>query len=78
MKTTRLKVGGMTCGHCAQTVEKALRNQTGVRNATVHLESGAAEVEYEERDVAPEQLIGAIEAEGYQATFDGASAGGAR
>ncbi len=25
MKTTRLKVGGMTCGHCAATVEKALR-----------------------------------------------------
>jgi hypothetical protein len=34
-------------------------------------------VEYEEREVAPEQLIGAIEAEGYAATYDGKSAGGA-
>ena len=76
MKTARLKVQGMTCGHCAQTVEKALRNQTGVRNATVHLDAGAAEVEYEEARVAPEQLIAAIEEEGYAAAFDGKSAGG--
>jgi copper chaperone len=72
MKTTRLQVEGMTCGHCVSTVEKALRNQTGVRNASVHLESGAAEVEYDEASVAPEQLIAAIREEGYSATFAGA------
>ena len=77
MKTTRLKVSGMTCGHCVQSVEKALRNRPGVRNATVHLESGAAEVEYDEAQVAPEQLIAAVEGEGYSAAFAGASAGGA-
>ncbi|MQA89241.1 MAG: copper-binding protein [Gemmatimonas sp.] len=74
MKTTRLKVSGMTCGHCVSTVEKSLRNQRGVRNATVHLESGAAEVEYDESAVAPEQLIAAVEEEGYPATFDGPGA----
>lgn len=77
MKTTRLKVSGMTCGHCVQAVEKALRNQTGVRSATVHLDSGAAEVEYEEGKVAPEQLIAVIEEEGYSAALAGNSAGGA-
>lgn len=71
MKTTRLKVTGMTCGHCAETVQKALRGSPGVRNATVHLNTGAAEVEYEEEKVAPEQLIAAVEHEGYSATFDG-------
>ena len=71
MKTTRLQVSGMTCGHCVSAVEKALRNQTGVRNASVHLESGAAEVEYDEASVAPEQLIEAIRDEGYSATFAG-------
>jgi copper chaperone len=69
MKTTRLKVSGMTCGHCRSSVEKALRNQQGVRNATVHLESGAAEVEFDESAVVPEQLIRAVEAEGYSATI---------
>jgi copper chaperone len=69
MKTTRLKVDGMTCGHCASAVEKALRNQSGVRNATVHLDAGAAEVEYDESAVAAEQLIAAVEEEGYTAAF---------
>jgi copper chaperone CopZ len=75
MKTTRLQISGMTCGHCAQTVEKALRNQTGVRNASVQLDAGAAEVEYEEREVAPEQLIAAVAEEGYAATFAGSGSG---
>lgn len=71
MKTTRLKVDGMTCGHCVQAVEKALRNQDGVRNATVHLEEGAAEVQYDEQRVAPEQLLAAVQEEGYAAAIGG-------
>lgn len=69
MKTTRLKISGMTCGHCADTVQKALSNQPGVRTATVHLDSGAAEVEYEEGRVAPEQMIAAVEEQGYRARY---------
>jgi len=75
MKTTRLKVTGMTCGHCVRAVEKALRNQPGVRNATVDLGAGAAEVEYDESAVAPEQLIAAVGEEGYSAAFAGGGAG---
>jgi copper chaperone len=71
MKTTRLQVTGMTCGHCREAVEKALRGSQGVRNATVHLDSGTAEVEYEEERVAPEQLIAAVEEEGYGAAVAG-------
>jgi copper chaperone len=77
MTTTRLNVSGMTCGHCVQAVEKALRNQDGVRNATVHLDGGAAEVEYEEARVSPEQLIAAVKEEGYHAALAGQGAGGA-
>ena len=76
MKTTRLKVTGMTCGHCADAVQKALKTKPGVRNATVHLGTGAAEVEYDEAKVAPEQLIAAVEQEGYSAAFDGRPPGG--
>ena len=71
MKTTRLKVSGMTCAHCVAAVEKALRNRPGVRNASVDLPGGAAEVEYDEKVVAPEQLIAAVEEVGYAATFAG-------
>jgi copper chaperone len=67
MKTTRLKIQGMTCGHCVDAVESALRGRGGVRNATVHLEEGAAEVEYDETAVSPEQLVEVVEEEGYSA-----------
>lgn len=77
MRTARLKVDGMTCGHCKATVEKALRNQSGVRSATVDLDRGTAEVQFEEREVVPEQLIAAVSAEGYPAAYGGANAGGA-
>jgi copper chaperone len=78
METTRLKIGGMTCEHCVQAVEKALQNQPGVRSATVHLQDGAAEVQYDPQKVAPEQLLSAVEQEGYNAAIGGQSAGGAR
>ena len=71
MKTARLKVSGMTCDHCVRAVEGALRSQEGVRNATVHLNEGAAEVEYEEGRVSPEQLTAVVREEGYQAEIAG-------
>lgn len=71
MKTTRLKITGMTCGHCKAAVERALRSQPGVQNATVDLAGGGAEVEYDERDVAVEKLIEAVVEEGYSAVVSG-------
>jgi copper chaperone len=71
MKTTRLQVSGMTCGHCQEAVEKALKARPGVRNAAVHLQEGTAEVEYDEANVVPEQLIAAVEEEGYRAALAG-------
>ncbi|HEU0299721.1 MAG TPA: cation transporter [Longimicrobium sp.] len=67
MKTVRLNVEGMSCSHCQAAVEKALQNQGGVRSATVHLQEGAAEVEFDPAAVSPEQLAAAVTAEGYRA-----------
>jgi copper chaperone len=67
MATTKLKVTGMTCGHCQAAVEQALKRQPGVTTATVKLADGAAEVEFDEGAVAVERLIAAIEDEGYTA-----------
>jgi copper chaperone len=69
MKTVRLNVQGMTCGHCVNAVEKALRNRDGVRAASVDLSDGAAEVQFEEGRVSPEQLVAAVEEEGYTAAI---------
>jgi copper chaperone CopZ len=76
MKTTRLKVSGMTCGHCASAVEKALKTRPGVRSATVHLDENAAEVEYAPSEVSPEQLVSAVQGAGYQADVAGDVGGG--
>jgi copper ion binding protein len=42
--TKKLKVDGMTCGHCSARVEKALADLPGVDKAKVNLKKGTAEV----------------------------------
>ena len=77
MKTTRLNVSGMSCGHCVEAVQKALTSRSGVRNASVNLEAGSAEVEYDESSVAPEQLVAAVRESGYEAQIAGSDVAGA-
>ena len=69
MQIVRLKVDGMTCDHCKAAVETALTGHDGVRAATVHLEQGAAEVQYDETRVTPQEMIASVDAEGYQASL---------
>lgn len=68
MQTVRLTIEGMTCSHCQAAVETALRGQKGVRSATVYLQDGSAEVEYDPDAVSPGQLAAAVEEEGYAAS----------
>ena len=67
METIRLDVQGMSCGHCRSAVENALRGQPGVRAASVVLERGSAQVEYDPSAVSPAQLTAAVAEEGYTA-----------
>jgi copper chaperone len=67
METIRLNVTGMTCGHCKAAVQNALSRQPGVRAATVDLERGTAQVEYDPAAVSTDQLTAAVEEEGYTA-----------
>lgn len=59
---TILKVEGMTCGHCAQSVTDALTEIAGVGNVHVDLEKGVVHVEGQ---ADPEAMKQAIEEEGY-------------
>ncbi len=59
----RLRVEEMSCGHCARAVEEAARAVDGVREVTVDLDSGSAEI----RGGRPSQVIAAIRAAGYPA-----------
>jgi copper chaperone len=65
MKTELLKITGMTCGGCANTVTQALKAVNGVNNVKVLLSSGEAEVEFEDQFTTPDQLKSAVIASGY-------------
>jgi heavy metal translocating P-type ATPase len=58
-------VRGMTCASCARRVERALAAHPGVAKAGVNLALETATVHHG-IDVAPEDLIGAVEAAGYE------------
>lgn len=44
--TTTIKVEGMTCGHCKESVERALEALPGVDSATVDLDAKTATVDH--------------------------------
>ncbi len=74
MGTITLRITGMTCDHCAQTVEKALNAIAGVE-AQVSYEDSLARVKAG-ADVGASRLIQAVAAKGYGASVvDGAGAG---
>ena len=60
-----LAVGGMTCASCAARVERNLNRMPGVE-ATVNYATATAHVRYPE-DLAPDALVGTVEATGYSA-----------
>jgi copper chaperone CopZ len=70
MASLKLTVAGMHCGHCKMKVEKALQGVAGTFGVAVFLEEGAAEVDYDPAQAAPEQYVTAVQAAGYQATPD--------
>lgn len=65
MKTT-LTIKGMTCDHCAATVEKALLNVNGVEKAKVKLKKELAKVTYNAEELTASDLKKAVEEAGYQ------------
>lgn len=69
MDTTRLRVEGMSCGHCVHAVTAALEAVPGVRTARVELDTGRAEVEHEGAET--EALVAAVMDEGYSAEAAG-------
>src|ERR1035437_5434036 len=61
-----IKVGGMTCAMCVQTIEAALRHMEGVTEANVNLGAEKAYVTYNPRAITITDMKKAIEETGYQ------------
>ncbi|MBO8138080.1 MAG: heavy-metal-associated domain-containing protein [Desulfotomaculum sp.] len=66
MTEEKIKVNGMSCGHCTAAVEKALRALPGVEKAAANLEEKSVTVTYDPGKTSREGIIKAIEEEGYE------------
>ena len=66
-ETLLLEVGGMKCGGCVQAVEQRLRQQDGVRQASVNLLTRTAWVELDRAEERLPVLLGSLEALGFAA-----------
>jgi copper chaperone len=71
MANIKLRVTGMTCGHCQAKVEKALKGIRGVYSAIVDLPDGEAEIDFNDDQVTTTQLLTAITDAGYTAKIAG-------
>ena len=67
-RRVELPITGMTCASCANRIERRLNKLDGV-TATVNYATEKARVEFDPGAVAPEQLVEAVEAAGYQAAL---------
>jgi len=65
-KKTILKIGGMTCASCAQTIENALKKTEGVVEANVNLATEKAVITYDPQTTDYETIKKVIESTGYQ------------
>ena len=64
MKTIELNVQGMSCGHCVNSIEKAMSN-VGAK-AEVDLKSRSVTVYFDETKLTLEMIKETIEDQGYQ------------
>lgn len=58
-------VDGMKCPHCQANVENALKAVAGVRSAKADIEAKSVTVDYDDAQVAPEQLKQAVDEAGH-------------
>ncbi|PRQ30077.1 putative cu(+) exporting ATPase [Rosa chinensis] len=67
MRTVQVRVTGMTCAACSNSVEGALQSVNGVLRASVALLQNRAEVVFDPRLVKDEDIKNAIEDAGFEA-----------
>lgn len=66
-ETAALEIQGMHCAACVNRVSKALSRLEGVEVRSV--EVGSAQIEYDPKRVAPEQLTDAVSRIGFSASL---------
>lgn len=72
---TSLRIGGMHCAACADTVEQALRRVPGVLEAHVSAAAQVASIRWDAERARIAAIVDAVRSAGYDATPDTAAAG---
>ncbi len=60
MKTVEIKVEGMSCGHCVNTVTNAISEVSGVQEVQVSLEKNNAVVTFDESQTSEDKIKQAV------------------
>jgi copper chaperone len=68
VKSLTLKIAGMHCDGCAETIKALVEHEVGVRMATVSLADGEARILYDPVQIGEERLIAVVERPGYRVT----------
>lgn len=69
-KEIAIGVQGMTCAACSARVEKALKKQEGVIDASVNLLAQKANIEFDEGKINIDELVNTIEKTGYEVPLE--------
>lgn len=67
MKTEKFDITGMTCSACVAHVEKSVRKLNGVQDVSVNLLTNSMSVEFEDRNLSPQNIIESVQDAGYDA-----------
>ncbi len=66
MKTLKLRIDGMSCASCVNTVETTLNNTDGVKEARVNIANDSAVVTYDDSVISQDDVLKAIRNSGYE------------
>lgn len=69
-KAIELKITGMTCEHCAASIEALLRQEVGVSSVTVHYQNGSGRVAFDPEKTSAATIVATINStQKYRATL---------
>ncbi len=66
MKTATLKIEGMRCGGCAQTIKTLVEQEQGVKAVAVSHEEAEARVLYDPQTTDQDRIIATIQKPGFR------------
>ena len=70
MEKLNVKIGGMQCSFCVESIHKAFARMQGVRDVSVSLSHEEALIQYERGVVTPAQLKDTLTSMGYTVRED--------